>query len=313
VTAAYAEFTGGVRATFGLGPDFSAQPLGRHIDPLGVAGYYCDLRHKALAASRFADGFPRHARGYVIPIAQAALGYWELLLDGHDTRKPFLGLAEWLVREGVSGRAGLAWYASFPMPKYGLPPGWPSAMGQGEAISVLLRAYALTDDERYLATARGAFQPLVTDVADGGVMRDLNGNTVLEEYPAERPAAILNGWIFALLGVHELANVTGDAAAKDLFDQSFTGLLSLLPYYDVGWWSLYSLYDHGRPDLAKPFYQRLHPVLLDALNLVRAHPQLVQMARRWERQVTWPALVRVSYDKTAFRLYRELRKRPSIR
>lgn len=53
--------------------------------------------------------------------------------------------------------------------------------------------------------------------------------------------------------------------------------------------------DHGRPDLAKPFYQRLHPVLLDAL--------------------TKTAVARASLDKLAFRLQRAVvdRRSPSGR
>lgn len=309
---AYVAVTDGYRATFGLGHDFSPQPLGRHIDPRGLAGYYCDLRHKALAASRFSDGFPRSGLSsapddYVVSIAQAALGYWELRLEGHETSKPFLALADALVGEATPVAGGLGWRSSIPMPKYGLAPGWLSALGQGEAISVLLRAHALTGEERYLDTARAALGPLTVDVAHGGVKRTLDGHTVLEEYATEQPAAILNGWILALLGVHELAQATGDPAALGLFEESFLGLISLLPRYDVGWWSRYSLYDHGRPDLAKPFYQRFHPVLLDALNLVRPDRRLVEMARRWERQITVPAVVRVSSDKLAFRLHRALR------
>jgi hypothetical protein len=309
---AYVAVTEGYRSTFGVGYDFSPQPLGRHIDTHGLAGYYCDLRHKALAASRFSDGFPRSGvrpwpDDYVIPIAQAALGYWELKLEGHDTDRQFLTLTDWLVREAVPGPAGVSWPCKFPMPKYELAPGWISAMGQGEAISVLLRAHVLTGDERYLETARAAVEPMRVEVADGGVMCRLDGHTVLEEYPAQRPTAVLNGWIFALLGVYELSTVSGHTAAQRLFEESSAGLISLLPRYDVGWWSLYSLYDHGRPDLAKPFYQRLHTVMLDALNLVRPDRRLGEMARRWERQISTPAVVRVTYDKLAFRLHRARR------
>ena len=46
-------------ALAGRGVDFTHQPLGRHIDATGLAGYYCDFRHKARAASAHDDGFPR--------------------------------------------------------------------------------------------------------------------------------------------------------------------------------------------------------------------------------------------------------------
>ena len=71
-------------------------------------------------------------------------------------------------------------------------------MGQGQAASVLLRAHSLTGRAEYLESARGALAPLLTDVEHGGVMRTIDGVGVLEEDPAELPAAVLNGWIFSL-------------------------------------------------------------------------------------------------------------------
>ena len=54
-------------------PNFIPQPLGRNIDPAGLRGYYCDLRHKARHALRAlpGDGLEREEY-WVIPIAQAA-------------------------------------------------------------------------------------------------------------------------------------------------------------------------------------------------------------------------------------------------
>jgi heparosan-N-sulfate-glucuronate 5-epimerase len=295
----------GFDALLGRGETFTHQPLGRHIDPDGLAGYYCDFRHKArFASAEDPEGYPRQR--YVIDIAQAALGYWEFTLEGHPVQDRFLRMADWLVASALRHPAGLVWHGPYAMPKYDLAAGWPSAMGQGEAISVLLRAHALTGSEHYRETALAAFGPMTVEVADGGVLRTTDGATVLEEYPTERLAAILNGWIFALFGVHELAVATGDPAARALFDRSTGSLLSLLPRYDVGWWSLYSLYDHGRPDLAKPFYQRLHPVLLDALALVCPDERLGHYARRWEGQLTAPHLARNAVNKIVFRCLRAL-------
>jgi heparosan-N-sulfate-glucuronate 5-epimerase len=303
----------GYDSLVGRGVAFQHQPLGRHIDPAGLAGYYCDFRHKAKDASKYNDGIPRdregHRMDWPIPVAQAALGYWELLLEGHDVEGPFLALANWLVEHATPGAGGLVWPCNVPVPKYGLSPGWPSALAQSEGISVLLRAEALSGREHYGDVARDALAPLLTPVIAGGVARELDGQLVLEEYPAAAPGAVLNGWIIALLGVHELSTATGDDRARTLFARSLSSLMTLLPRYDIGWWSLYSLYDHGRPDLAKPFYQRLHPVLLDALCLVRPDRRLAEMARRWEAQITSLGLLRVAVDKAVFRTWRSLDRR----
>jgi heparosan-N-sulfate-glucuronate 5-epimerase len=299
------EIAGGYASVVGRTVDFMPQPLGRHIDTEGLGGYYCDLRHKA---NETIDVLPRDGGGepewWVIPIAQAALGFWDLRLEGEDVDDSFLLLADWLMVRAEPGAGGIVWTVGRPMVKYGIPAGWASGMAQGQAASVLLRAHALTGREDYLETARAALAPLTIPVAEGGLQSDLDGVTVLEEYPTQRPAAILNGWIFALFGVHELATVAKMPEARELFDRSAAGLVSLLPRYDTGWWSLYSLYDHGSPDLSKPFYQRLHPVLLDALAMLHPAPQLGEYADRWRGQLTRPAIARASANKLAFRLRR---------
>ena len=299
------ELRAGWWAVAGRTVDFAPQPLGRHIEPEGIGGYCCDLRHKSQSV---VDGIPRDSFGelddWVIPVAQAALGFWERKLDGEPVDRQFLLLAEWLLEHGRGAAGELVWPVEIAVPKYGLGSGWVSAMGQGQAISVLLRAHRLSGEDRYLRAARAALPPLLRPVGRGGVQSVVAGVPVLEEYPSARPSAVLNGWIFALFGLHELAVATGEKEARDLFERSAAGLVELLPRYDHGWWSLYSLYDHGRPDLAKPFYQRLHPVLLEALALIRPAAALEAYAERWRGQYTPPALARASLEKLVFRLRR---------
>lgn len=289
----------------GGGPDFTHQGPDPRWAPEALEGYWCDLRHKARRAAEFADGVPRDGAGrridWVIPVAQAALGAWQLRADGDPgAEDQFLALARRLRAGGERRGAGLAWPIAVPVEKYALRPGWVSAMGQGEVVSVFLRAQALTSDIAWRDAARAAFAPLKVPVAEGGVQREWQGALVLEEYPTPEPTAVLNGWIFALAGAWEL----GDDG-RDVFHRSVDGLLTLLSRYDVGWWSLYSLRSHGaRPDLAKPFYQRLHPVLLDALGRVVDDPRLPATAARWRAQLTTVSVARAAGDKLAFRLLR---------
>ncbi|HYP55482.1 MAG TPA: D-glucuronyl C5-epimerase family protein [Solirubrobacterales bacterium] len=305
------EVSAGYSAIAGRTIDFEPQPLGRNVDPDGIAGYYSDLRHKTVGAVGAVGGLPVNAFGdvndWVIEVAQAALGFWERRLEGEPVEREFLFLADWLLENRDEEPRGVVWRIDVPVPKYGQRPGWISAMGQGQAISVLLRAHRLSGDERYLEAARGALPALCRPVREGGTQSSIDGHPVLEEYPTDRPCAVLNGWIFALFGVHELAVADDDATARELFRRSASGLLELLPRYDVGWWSLYSLYDHGRRDLAKPFYQRLHPELLDGLALIHPDPRLAEYAERWRAQYTARNVARASFDKVGFRLYRALR------
>ncbi|HEY1854944.1 MAG TPA: D-glucuronyl C5-epimerase family protein [Solirubrobacterales bacterium] len=286
--------------------DFSPQPLGRHVDPQRIAGYYSDLSGKTRLTLEQMQGTEYD---WVIPLAQVALGYWERLLDGEDTEAEFLAATDWLIQRSTEADTGLLWPCWPTVPKYGLDSGWISAMGQGQAISVLLRAHARTGEERYLRLAEQAFGPLGLPVSEGGAQRQLDGVTVLEEYPTTKPCAVLNGWIFALWGVHELSLVSEDPEPGQLFERSAAGVVELLPRYDVGWWSLYSLYDHGRRDLAKPFYQRLHPVMLEGLALITEAEELRRCARRWRQQDTRLGVARAMADKLVFRAARALPSR----
>ncbi|MBS1863406.1 MAG: hypothetical protein JSS68_17040 [Actinobacteria bacterium] len=291
-----------VLSMVGGGIDFSPQPLGRHVDPKGIAGYYCDLSGK----TRLTEARMRNSEyDWIIPIAQYALGLWERRLDGEPTDAEFLKAVDWLLERSAEEEIGLVWRTGLPVAKYDLAAGWISAMGQGQAISTLLRAHQLTGEDHYLKLARQSFGPLNVPVAAGGAQRELDGALVLEEYPTKKPCAVLNGWIFALWGVHELTVATDDIEARVLFERSAAGVVELLPRYDLGWWSRYSLYDHsGRPDLAKPFYQDLHPTMLEGLGMITHDPALGGYARRWRSQRTRIGTARAAVDKVIFRLSR---------
>lgn len=292
-----------------IGTDFQPQPPGARVNPRGLDGYYCDFSHKASPAEQRPGTWLSGVLGgepwrSPMMVSQAALGFWERRLAGEDTSERFLTLADWLVRYGRRDALGLQWIHEYAVPKYGLTPGWRSGMTQGEGISVLLRAHQLTGADRYRDAALEAFTPFTRDVGAGGVVSTLQGQLVIEEYPATAPVAVLNGWIFGLLGLHELSLVDDRPVVAETVDRARSGLSALLPRYDVGWWSRYSLGQYARPDLAKPFYQRLHVVLLDALDLIAPDPRFETTARRWEQQITPGAMARIAGDKLLFRVRR---------
>ena len=146
-----------VLSMVGHGVDFSPQPLGRHIDPQGIAGYYCDLRGKTRRVEAKMRG---SEYDWIIPIAQYALGLWERRLDGESLSDEFMAAVGWLLERSTEEEIGLVWRTGLAVPKYDLVPGWISAMGQGQAISTLVRAHVLTGEDHYLDLARQAFGPL---------------------------------------------------------------------------------------------------------------------------------------------------------
>lgn len=271
-----------------------------------LASYPVDLRPFAPTIDRFPlslrfqrapGGLP--VRKEAVEVAEAGIGYFQR----PDSRSDALLMAEWLVINSVPGPGdrGVAWHTSAAEPRYGLHVlGWPSARAQGQAISALLRAHSLSGEERYLATARGAVEPMTVDVADGGVRRRLDGSLVFETYPVEAPVAGLAGWLYALVGLRELHAVTGDERAAALADESRGGLVELLPRYELAWWSRASLYEpSGRPDLARIAEHRLAALLLDELGRATADERIQATARRWRALDTPVAAARLAWAELA--------------
>jgi len=114
-----------------------------------------------------ADGVAVAATGYnPVTISQYALYSHERALRGvPGSRETFLAQARYL-RDAQ--RAGGTYPYAIGHWEYGVAPGFISAMAQGTAASALLRAYAITGDERYREAACAAAQPLKRDVRDGG-------------------------------------------------------------------------------------------------------------------------------------------------
>jgi len=270
-----------VAAALSRGPGYEPQPPGTRFDRGSVRGYYLDLRAKTTS--------PTAAAPERLPpagLAQLALGWWECGLAG-DARalERFDAVCELLLRRAESRDGSLLWPYAMPVPKYGLRPPWFSAMAQGQAASVFVRA--AERDERAEELALRALRPLLDRAAPFVV--DTPAGPALEEAPSEPPSLVLNGWIYALWGLWDAAVGLGSAASRALFGESLRALQTMLADYDTGWWSRYSLWADGR-DLAKPFYHRLHVVQLEALHRLTGAPELAAAAARWRGYDTaWAA------------------------
>lgn len=188
--------------------------------------------------------------------------------------------ANWLVSTQRHGR----WEYSFPflVPATGetLQPPWISAMAQGYAMSLLTRVYALTHRDDYLRAAKRALAPFRTSVAQGGVVRRFRGQPFYEEYPTPgHPTYVLNGFMFSLIGLYDLAPRSAEARRR--YDAGRRALQLALPLYDDHTNSLYHLaYLFHGPTSRLPVtgsYNGIHVLELNALNSQRPN----SVFRRW--------------------------------
>ncbi|OPX89169.1 MAG: hypothetical protein A4E53_01616 [Pelotomaculum sp. PtaB.Bin104] len=267
------------------------QPLGKLFQPGGVLGYFNDLTAKTRWRGPVSKGgFPLNqtANGSLVfvptTIAQKALGHYDSWLLGGDRRnlEDFMLLAGWLREhqdaEGgwqiwpVLGMAGLSHY---------------SAMVQGEAVSVAVRAYLHDPEHAWLRVAEKAVRLMLKPVTEGGTARYTPEGLVLEEYPSKSPNTILNGWCFALYGLYDfkLAKACSSVDIEQALSDTLRALSIYLPRYDAGYWSYYDTANN----LSSPFYHKLH--IAQLLAIEKTFPEVEAAARfyraKFERQWSW--------------------------
>jgi hypothetical protein len=284
-----------LQSAFSIGPGYETQPVGAFIDVERVHGYFIDFRAKTTAESASKPEL-------LVPagLAQLALGWWERHLAGDpQARERFLSTCDQLAARGERHDGELLWSYDMPLPKYGLGPHWHSALAQAQAASVFVRARLESGADRFGELATAALAPLLPG-SRTGLLASTAAGPVPEEAPSSPPSLILNGWIYALWGLWDVATGLRDDAAKQLYDESLACLVATLPRYDVGWWSRYSLYPHRLPDLAKPFYHRLHVDQLAALHRLTGIDAFAAMSKRFDRYDTVVGRTRALTQKARF-------------
>jgi heparosan-N-sulfate-glucuronate 5-epimerase len=266
------------------------QGLGTHFVPGRLEGYCNDLTGKTawrgpvdgrgLPLTPLTDGSL-----VLVPTTclQFGLGMWDLrlgLANDHSrdaAAAAFLEVADWAAG-AMDECGGLPIWAML-----GMEAASPySAMVQGEAVSLLTRAYALSSERRFLDAATEASKPLVLRVEEGGTLRRDGRDVFLEELPSLDEATILNGWCFALFGLYDLELVHPTDEVAEVLNASVDTLARQLPKFDRGFWSLYAL----QGQIASPFYHRLHIAQLEAITLAfpAAASEVSAVLRRFVEQ-----------------------------
>lgn len=127
-------------------------------------------------------------------------------------------------------------------------------------MSVLTRAFKNSADQRYLKAAIRALKPFKNYTHQGGIKaRFLDKYDWFEEYPTNPNSFVLNGFMYALLGLYDLwqtleeyntvilngenndALYNPNQDSKSLFEHGLISLVSLLPLYDTGSGTTYDL------------------------------------------------------------------------
>ena len=186
--------------------------------------------------------------------------------NDESSKTYFLNNVNWLVDNAVNkGYYSLLQY-NFPFPIYNLEPPWFSALANGFALQVLIKAHEMTQDLKYLTAAKSLLNAFFIEVEDGGITyKDSSDEWWYEEYATTDKSAkisrVLNGMIFTVLGIYDYYKYTHDADAKLLFDKGVNSIKKDISKYNDNGYSYYDLlgnpsnkYHQIHIDLTKQFY-----------------------------------------------------------
>jgi len=217
----------------------------------------------------------------VLAVADKGLDYWNTFVRGPDEKRVllcydwsrfppkksslpkscqdgqrmFLNCADWL-REHVQHRNGYCiWEYAYPS-FYDTQAGWKSSHAQAESMRLLLRAYEVTKNERYLSVAEHALPPFRIPLEKGGLCLKVAEDAWWYLKFADKRSKkvkVLNGMMFTLLGIYEFSERRTTFAAE-LFRKGTGALKQYLSCFDSGSWSYYDIF--GKP--ASIHYHKIH-------------------------------------------------------
>jgi len=270
-----------------LGENFSEYEFSREGIPLTRFHWKPDWQHNPITVCQYGlHHFNKYLRN-----------------QNEESREIFLIQAKWLLDNAENGaNNSIVWRYRFDIPFYNISAPWISGMAQGQAISVLLRAYQLTGDEKYLDTAHSTWKIFHLSVDKGGVISYFpDQKPFIEEYPS--PAfltGVLNGFIFAIFGIYDYAIYINKNFAHDFFLKLIDSLKDNLYRYDCGYWSYYDLMKPLR--LTSKSYHRLHIEQLNGLYEITGEKIFKTFGERWRgylfsSKCNFKWLVRKIYQK----------------
>lgn len=198
-------------------------------------GFVITVPEERIVLTRGQTNGPLDQYGVPHPVRHATVAMWRL--DDGDVEGA-VALADELL--AIRDDRGFPYLFGWPA-KNGFPaldPPWYSGMAQGKALGLFSRLYEATGEQRWLRAADATFATLPAYTHDGWI----------STFEFDEPDPILNGHIYALLGIHDYWRVTGRGEAELVSAVRVVG--ENLHRFDDGGW-----YDLGHRWLADDYYR----------------------------------------------------------
>lgn len=211
-------------------------------------------------------------------VAEHAIIQYENFLRTKEQkyRDEFKKNADWLLNNATSvDNNKSCFYYLYNTPEEKAP--WGSGIAQGIGISALVRAAQTFEEPRFLQEAERAFGMLDTPVQEGGFRFEEGGFGLWYEEDNHQ-GHILNGHIYALLGVYDLYRATQNELYKERFMAGVQTIKNNISLFDLGFNTKYrsdSLYPANAP------YHSIHITLFQILHKITADDFFLDRANRF--------------------------------
>ena len=248
-----------------------------------IRGYYNNLTEKVTRGGEYDVPKSYVDTGeeiyFSIEIFQYGLGAYDLYLlsDKKETMmlQKAIACADWAIDNQMEDGAWVTF--AYETPEYPY-----SAMAQGEAISLLLRVFQETNEDKYLDSAKKAKEFMLLSFEEGGPTKYEDNDVYLYECPKD--PLILNGWIFSLWGLMDYCKMIEDSAANDVLNGTLATLERRLPDFNLRYWSMYE----DRKRISSPFYHKLHIAQLNVMYDLTGKEVYKRFADLWQKyQDNW--------------------------
>lgn len=241
---------------------------------------------------------------FPISIGQIGLAVYHSFLKTklEKDKSRFLSFADWFLNNAeIDSELGARWLTDVELPQYKNPGPWQSAFSQSRGISILLRAYQMTGEMKYLDVAEKALLPFNFHVSMGGVSSFTKYGPFFEEYSSSVPTLVLNGKMFSLFGIYDFCRaIPENTLAPKLFEQGINTLINILPEFDLGFWSRYNLCQadwHPDIDPARISYHLLHIEQLKILFRLTSQTKFAEYKNKFEQQFTLKNKIKMYFLK----------------
>lgn len=215
-------------------------------------------------------------------VCNKALFYHDQFIRGDSSQLIlFLNCVDWLTENVTQQNDFSVLKYNYNWPFYNMVAPWRSGLANGVSLQVFAKAHAITHREKYLTMGKQILNSFYVEVSNGGVTyQSKKKGWWFEEFSDEGGyvSRVLNGHMFALVGLHDYFMYTNDSSANYLFKQGLLALKNNLFKYDKG--EGHSFYDlRGTPANIK--YHFIHVDLLEKLFAISGDPMYKFYAQKW--------------------------------